>query len=129
MRVCSKCKQEKDITEYGQDKRRKDGLNLHCKDCRRKHHQATYHKIAAKRLVIKYGITKDDYDRMFQEQLCKCAICSKPQEKCRRALSVDHCHKTGKVRGLLCDECNRALGYFYDDIKRLKNAITYLGGE
>ena len=54
----------------------------------------------------------------------KCAICSNPQEN--RRLAVDHCHKTGKVRGLLCQGCNTGIGGLKDDTERIKKAIDYL---
>lgn len=128
MKVCTKCKTSKPLSEFGKDKRRKDDLYPQCKECKRQYQNDRYSDVAAKRLERKYGITKYDYDRMFQEQGGKCAICDKPQSACRRALAVDHCHASGKVRGLLCDECNRALGYFYDDTNRIAKAIEYLGG-
>jgi hypothetical protein len=73
----------------------------------------------------KYGITPKQYDEMSvaQEHLCK--IC---RQKCKteRQLAVDHCHKTGKVRGLLCKLCNSLLGSARDDISILENSIKYL---
>lgn len=80
-------------------------------------------------LIKKYGITVEDYNKMFQEQDGKCAICHKDQLEFRIRFSVDHNHKTGKVRGLLCHNCNRALGWFYDDIETLQSAIEYLQGD
>ena len=67
-----------------------------------------------KNVILKnvYGITLDDYYKMFNEQKGKCAICSKHQNKLIKKLSVDHCHKTNKVRGLLCKNCNVALGFY-----------------
>lgn len=57
-----------------------------------------------------------------------CAICGKPPSS-SRALSLDHCHNTGVIRGLLCDPCNRGLGLFQDSVSRMKNAIDYLQSE
>lgn len=71
----------------------------------------------------KYGITPEEYDKILLIQREVCAICKK---KGRRELCVDHCHTTGKIRGLLCDGCNRGLGFLNDDIKLLKSAIIYL---
>jgi|GEM_PF-1678785 len=70
----------------------------------------------------KYGITSEDYNRMFDEQEGKCAICGKAGEK----LHVDHNHKTNKVRKLLCFHCNAGLGHFSEDVKTLLHAIDYL---
>jgi len=72
----------------------------------------------------KYGITKEDFDKMLEIQQGVCAICSN-QERGKR-LSVDHCHKTGKVRGLLCSSCNTSLGRFNDDTKIMLKAISYI---
>ena len=56
----------------------------------------------------------------------RCAICGKHQNKFKKALSVDHCHKKGIIRGLLCNSCNLGLGKFYDNCELLNNAIYYL---
>jgi len=79
-----------------------------------------------------YGITYDDYLRMLEEQQHRCAIC--PSEgftmdpKHKLKLVVDHCHTTGRVRGLLCHNCNRALGLLKDSRSSLERAIGYLEG-
>lgn len=77
----------------------------------------------------KYGITPEDYDRMLAEQGGGCAICGRgPSErgKYRQYLHVDHCHETGRVRGLLCDQHNLLLGQWGDDVDQLRRAIEYL---
>jgi len=63
---------------------------------------------------------------MSESQGGICAICKKPPQQNKR-LAVDHCHTTGDIRGLLCDLCNRGLGFFQDDIERIAIAIVYLG--
>jgi hypothetical protein len=84
------------------------------------------------RLKYKYGITLGDYNRMFEEQNGVCAICGKKESSLSnysdsiKHLSVDHNHMTGEVRGLLCDKCNRMIGYANENIKILNNAIRYL---
>lgn len=75
-----------------------------------------------------YGITPEDYNEMFEAQEGCCAICSTHQVSMKHKLHVDHCHKTGKVRGLLCKNCNLALGNFQDSTKLLLKAIQYLEG-
>lgn len=77
-------------------------------------------------LKAHYGLTPDDYTRLFEKQDGKCAICKTPQEKLSSRLHVDHDHKTGKIRGLLCQKCNHGLGQFNDNPKLLHMAIKYL---
>lgn len=79
-------------------------------------------------LLKGFGIHADQYDAMLAEQNNSCAICKKP-DICDRALAVDHCHATKKVRGLLCTNCNVAIGKFQDNVQYLKNAVVYLERE
>jgi hypothetical protein len=79
-----------------------------------------------------YGITVTEYNEILLSQQGVCAICSKPETsidhrtKQIRNLAVDHCHSSGKVRGLLCSRCNVAMGQLKDDITVLQSAISYL---
>lgn len=83
-------------------------------------------------LQRRYGITRDDYLKMLLEQGGVCAICKTAEAVINkktgtfRLLAVDHCHTTGKVRGLLCSHCNHAIGKFKDNVDILKSAISYL---
>lgn len=77
-------------------------------------------------LKSRFGITLDDYVKMFNEQKGKCHICKIHQSKLTKILHVDHNHATNKIRGLLCAHCNLAIGMFKDDKKLLSNAIKYL---
>jgi len=72
----------------------------------------------------KYGITQEQWQEAFKRQGGKCAICHCAQRY--QSLAVDHDHKTGKVRGLLCVQCNRGLGRFFDSPVRLRNAAAYI---
>ena len=78
----------------------------------------------------KYGLSSEDYKKLVSSQGGKCAICLQPETAIIQGrlceLSVDHCHITQKIRGLLCSSCNRALGIFEDDPMRLQRAIAYL---
>ena len=75
-------------------------------------------------LKYEYGITLDDYNKMFNAQEGKCAICKKHQNELKKTLCVDHDHKTGKVRGLLCGRCNAGLGYYEkSDIKEFEKYL------
>lgn len=73
-----------------------------------------------------YGITLAQYNTMLEAQNYKCAICGNEDEVEGRRLAIDHCHTSGKVRGLLCGKCNRGLGLFYDNTINLAKAIEYL---
>lgn len=68
----------------------------------------------------------NEYDELFIKQKGCCAICETHQMDLKRSLAVDHCHETGKVRGLLCGECNKALGMFDDNTALLNSAVDYL---
>lgn len=70
-----------------------------------------------------YGISKEEYANLLSLQNGRCAICHKFSDL---QLHVDHCHTTGKIRGLLCVCCNRAIGFFKDSTESLQNAIDYL---
>lgn len=83
-------------------------------------------KIRNRILKRDYGITLEQYYSIFQKQSSCCAICNRSQSEFEKVLCVDHNHKTGEVRGLLCDLCNKAIGLFQDQIDRLRNAIKYL---
>jgi hypothetical protein len=104
---------------------------------------ATYNKGWAKRnpdkvresahrtRLRRYGITAHQFDEMLVAQRGLCAICSKTMKNGSRSgdgLHIDHCHKTGAVRGLLCGKCNLAIGLFSDDPTSLAKAIDYLKG-
>ena len=73
-----------------------------------------------------YGLTLADYDKMLEAQSGVCAICGVSPEEGGRRLLVDHDHKTGKIRGLLCYSCNVGLGHFKDSPHNLAEAIEYL---
>ena len=106
--------------EVGRNKKRKNARN------RNRYKQNGGKVDRNRKLIYKYGITYDDYMTLKREQNNECLICKINENELTKILNVDHCHKTGKVRGLLCSNCNRALGYFKDNINNLKGAIKYL---
>lgn len=94
----------------------------------RRYKAKAYHadplKHRAQRLKCMYGLSQDEYEAMLLKQKGLCAICG---GKCRHEnLSVDHCHATGAVRGLLCENCNRGLGLMMDSPELLRLAASYL---
>lgn len=82
-------------------------------------------KVKSYYLKKRYGITLEWYEQTLKDQNHACAICLKPSSFKIKSLYVDHCHETGKIRGLLCMRCNATLGYS-DSIARLESAIAYL---
>lgn len=96
-------------------------------------HQEKYGKKRGVTLDILsyYKITLDQYEKLFTDQNHFCAVCNKPETRKGRSgdiarLCLDHDHKTGKIRGLLCHSCNTGIGKFKDDIELLQKAILYL---
>lgn len=83
-------------------------------------------------LKCEFGITIDDYNIMLKNQNNVCGICFKPETdqdkktKKIRSLAVDHCHTTGKIRGLLCRKCNTAIGLLKEDLNIINNCVSYL---
>ena len=104
----------------------------------RKEKQKAYHKEwwskhgRDRNLQKRYGIGIEKYQTMYEQQEGKCAICEKHSTAVFTKgsegfeLCVDHCHHTGKVRGLLCENCNTGIGKLNDDPSMLRKAITYL---
>lgn len=73
-----------------------------------------------------YGISMQEFDELVEFQSGKCAICFKPLDTINRRANIDHCHDTGKVRGILCSGCNTGIGQLGDNIEGLKRALYYL---
>lgn len=134
-RDCRCCGEIKPVEDFHKKSGGKFGKDSICKDCSRKKTyayrqdqmsaQSKYTIARRSSLKSKYGITLEEYERMFEEQGGVCAICSEREHQ-NKLLAVDHCHKTQKVRGLLCSLCNTAIGKLKDDPRLLKKAIEYL---
>ncbi len=90
----------------------------------RREREDSYNK--NKNLKTNYGLTDKQYKLLLISQNFSCAICGTHQSKLSRALDVDHCHTTGKIRGLLCTHCNVGLGHFKDSVDLLAKASEYL---
>lgn len=90
--------------------------------------RANAEKVRNQKLMNTYGITSENYDSMLSEQGGGCAICGSETSRSRasRHLHVDHCHETGRVRGLLCNSCNTGLGRFREDHEILARAAEYV---
>jgi Autographiviridae endonuclease VII len=149
MKFCSTCEETKPVAEFNKQPGVKDGLRRECRECESKRFKAFYatnlqtqrardrKRYPTEREMRsnahykrKYGISIEEYQRMLEQQNGVCAICHQAESVTWKGraipLAVDHCHKTGKVRGLLCNRCNRVLSLFDDDIEVMKSAINYL---
>lgn len=135
----------KSLDKFYNDKSKPHGKTYSCIECLKAYYQANKSKkleydknrrIHLKSLGIKsftenkrethylnrYGIKISDYNDLYNKQNGLCKICHKAYNR----LHIDHCHKTGKVRGLLCPSCNKGLGHFYDDFEIIENALKYI---
>lgn len=137
-KICSKCGEEKELKLFNKAKWCSGGVRPECKKCEakaRSERQRVQKKVdpdARYGVVLKnkYGITFEVYKLMLEDQGNACAICRKTTPGMgKRYFSVDHCHKTGRIRGLLCQKCNAGLGMYSDQIEFLEKAILYLRGE
>lgn len=133
LRTCRKCgKVATNTTElelFVKDKNSVFGRFNLCKECHTQSDSNRYYNNSLEKRVKKFGITVEQYNQFVKDQNNCCAICKKPKEQFDgrgNNFHIDHCHTTGKVRGLLCSNCNTGLGQFKDDIKSLENAIQYL---
>lgn len=136
LKTCSKCQIEKYEEEFS--KREGGRYRSSCKECTRKDNLERYYRKGGKSAqahrarkfnLKQYGLTVEQYDALFEKQQGKCAICATEEpsrNKSNYRLFVDHCHDTGKVRGLLCHHCNVGLGHFKDNWQLLTKAIEYL---
>lgn len=145
MKICTRCGTQKDLSDFSKRSCASDGLQSQCRSCHADYRRANREKLrnqlqekrknnreyfreldkrhSRKKTLKKYGLTEAEYDAIVLQQDGKCLICLRvPVDK----LVVDHCHTTGRVRGLLCRKCNAAIGILDDSPELLKRAIRYL---
>jgi hypothetical protein len=137
-RTCRACGSTKPMTDFKPDPTCANGFRHTCLECfradqRERHaigkddpaYMSRLNETRRKHdLKRNYGISADEYATLHEAQGGKCRICGGSGGK--RRLAVDHCHSTGVVRGLLCTSCNQGLGYFKDDVERMRRAIAYV---
>lgn len=137
MKTCKTCKQALPLSEYWKQPKNAGGLSHNCKACHRayakqharKHRATEKGRLKYRNWVLKrnYGIDVEAYDLMLWMQDGACRICKsvKPGGRWGK-FHVDHCHTTGRVRGLLCSRCNVAVGLLADCTDNLARATDYL---
>lgn len=130
-KVCSKCLESFPIEHFWKSKHHTSGRYPWCRACKRQTYKdagyAAKNAIGWRRRT--YGITDEEYQALRESHNYRCAICDISEEEEGKALAIDHCHKTGRIRGLLCNKCNRALGHFKDDPVLVEKAAAYLRQE
>ncbi|MYW15332.1 recombination endonuclease VII [Streptomyces sp. SID2955] len=115
-KFCRSCGEVKPHGEWHRNATASDGLSTSCKACRAAKGRADH-------LKRNYGLTEAERDAMVAAQRGLCVICLNAP-----AVHVDHCHKTGRVRGVLCFNCNSAIGKLGDDPDAVRRAASYLEG-
>lgn len=130
-KVCNVCKVAKPRAEFYPTGK---GVSSKCKPCHNAYAASRLKadpekaRLACKRskIKVKYGMTLEEYDAKLEKQGGCCSICGSDNPKGNGRFAVDHCHRTGRVRAILCAPCNQGLGMFDDDIAKLAKAIEYL---
>ena len=136
-RYCPECEQYLPKSEFYSDRRARGGLTRRCRTHHaRKSYESRMKKydtpakryLYARRSMLRkrYGITLEEYEAMAEAQGHRCKICRMRETEKYGLLHVDHDHRTARVRGLLCGNCNTGLGKFRDDPALLQSAIEYL---
>ena len=136
-RTCNKCGETKDLEQdfykTGRKNDKPDARHYVCKDCTKTRVKANHHadpmKQRRQHLRRTYDISLEEYEQMLELQGGKCALCPKTSPGGRHAQQhwcVDHDHVTGKVRELLCNDCNMVLGIIKDSPEHLGRMITYI---
>lgn len=130
IKACSECWQFFNASHFHPEPRNKDGLNGSCRKCRNKK-TIMWQRLNPRtkrntHLKSKFGITIDQFNELLAKQNHCCAICMSPTPKGRGTFHVDHCHETGKIRGILCHDCNTGIGKLGDSLESVKKAVSYL---
>lgn len=127
-KFCPRCSEVKLRAEFGRNRSSNDGLTSYCKPCHtivvRENKIKNHGSDRNYKLKLRYGITEDDFERMLARQGGLCAV-----YRGVPGAFVDHCYRTGRVRGVLCFNCNNGLGHFGDNTVLLELAALYLDGE
>lgn len=132
IKVCSLCKAEKSTDEFYWffDKwTDRKYPSSRCRPCHQKYRRAnpnTPKNRKSEKLALRYGLTYEQWTALRESSGFRCMICNISETELGKRLDVDHCHKSGKVRGVLCNPCNNVLGLARDSIPTLTAAIAYL---
>lgn len=126
---CPRCNEHKLLIEFSKNRSRKHGVSTYCKPCGKRYDKSWRRTDSGRKIVrdamlkYSYGVTGDQFDALMIAQSGSCAVCNEIPE---RRLDLDHDHKTGTPRGLLCNRCNQGIGLFRESSELLATAIEYL---
>lgn len=125
--TCERCSISKPACEF-YIREGKNGMTLQkpCKDCMRLYQKSRKEIIRGGNLKRVFNLSREEYNAILLEQEERCKICKKHVSEFTKELAVDHCHKTNKVRGLLCSSCNTGIGHFKDNVELMNEGIKYL---
>lgn len=127
---CGRCKHIKPHDSFTKDNSRPLGLSNNCKECDKDRRSKAHNKNPDKRKTYKlkhlFGITLEQKMEILAKQNSVCAICKGQKPSSPEGWNLDHSHKSGKIRGVLCGNCNHGLGFFKDSKENLLSAILYL---
>lgn len=147
MKRCGTCKEFRSKGDFNKDIGSIDQLHFKCRPCRAKYRRqhevrertSKYNKMYGEKnpelmkakdrknsLKRFWGMTVEQFQSLKEKQGGTCAICDRTESNPHKSLCIDHDHGTGKIRGLLCDNHNRAMGLFKDSIEDMEKAIQYL---
>ena len=128
MKQCPCCNKFKYVEDFNKCAKRKDGLQYKCRQCEKEERQHPRRKRKQKIAQIKrdYKLGTSEYLKLYKSQKGLCAICGDKDRAKGKYLAIDHDHKSGIVRGLLCSNCNCALGLMGENVQTLTCAINYL---
>lgn len=145
MKVCPKCKQDRLDSDFGTDRR----CNYCCREKSKLYRKANPERVKTsvkqwrnehpedqkawlrKARLKRFGLSEEDYLKLLTDQNGKCAVCKEAETEVYsegkiKMLAVDHCHKTNRIRGLLCSACNKAEGLLKSDVQRVLSLAEYL---
>jgi len=147
LKFCNGCQEWRSRGDFNTDSGSPDGKSYRCRPCRKKYRRqkevkartSAYNKKYAadnpelmkqkdRKNMLKrfWNMTSEQYNEMLKAQNGTCALCDRTESSPNKSLCIDHDHITGKIRGLLCDNHNRAMGLFKDSIEDLEKAVEYL---
>ena len=131
-KTCKKCQEDKPISDFYKSYNKwsdQSYFSSRCKPCHLSHKQDnpnTKRNNKAATLKLRYGLTYEEWEKMRETEGHKCMACGITEKEIGRVLDVDHCHTSGKARGVLCNKCNTALGHAYDNPKILRALADYI---